>query len=90
MDHGRYDIQITPAAQKELDRLSRPVRTRIDAAIIRLADNPRPHAVRKLQGTEEDTYRIRVGSYRVVYRIYDTELVVLIVRIGDRKDIYRP
>jgi mRNA interferase RelE/StbE len=90
MDHGRYDIQITPAAQKELDRLSRPMRNRIDAAIVRLADNPRPQGVRKLQGTEEDTYRIRVGNYRVVYRIYDMELIVLIVRIGDRKDIYRP
>ena len=70
--------------------MPRQIRARVDAAITRLADNPRPHGAIKLHGSEEDTYRIRVGGYRVVYRIYDAELVILIVRIGDRKDIYRP
>lgn len=53
-----------------------------------LADNPRPVGSLKMQGLE-DTYRIRVGNHRVLYRIFDNELVVLVVAVGDRKDIYR-
>ena len=90
MDHGRHDIQTTPAAQKEIDRLPRQSRARVEAAIANLADDPRPQGARNLHGTVENTYRVRVGNYRVIYRIYDAELVVLIVRVGDRKDIYRP
>jgi len=87
MDHGRYEITKTPAASKELERLPAQQRQRVDAAIEALADNPRPRGCVKLKGT--DTYRIRVGNYRVVYQILDKELLIIIVRVGDRKDIYR-
>jgi mRNA interferase RelE/StbE len=53
-----------------------------------LADQPRPAGVKKLQGLE-DTYRIRVGNFRVLYQIFDVKLVVLVIDVGDRKDIYR-
>jgi mRNA interferase RelE/StbE len=88
MDVGRYEVRITPAARKELDRLPQQSRRRIEAAILGLAVEPRPSGCRKLQGVD-DTYRIRVGNYRVIYHVYDAELVVLIVKVGDRKDIYR-
>ncbi len=61
---------------------------RIAAAIDRLAVDPRPSGVRKLTGAD-NLWRIRVGDYRIVYEIEDDRLVVLIVRIGHRRDIYR-
>ena len=88
MSQGPYDIRITPSARKELDRLPSRPRERIEQAIAELVENPRPLGCVKLQGVE-DTYRIRVGNYRVLYRIFDYELVVLVIAIGDRKDIYR-
>jgi mRNA interferase RelE/StbE len=54
--------------------------------LLKLADNPRPHGSLKLQG--EDLYRIRVGSYRVIYEIHDAQVLVLVVRIRHRKDAY--
>ncbi len=53
-----------------------------------LAVNPRPKGVKKLSGLD-DLYRIRVGDYRIVYQIHDDRLIVLVVRIGHRKDVYR-
>ena len=53
-----------------------------------LGQEPRPHGVRKLSG-EEELYRIRVGDYRVIYAIEDDALIVLVVAVGDRRDIYR-
>ena len=88
MSQGRYEIRITPSAQKEMDRLPGQQRGRVEAAIVALADYPRPVGSLKMQGVE-NTYRIRVGNYRIVYRVYDHELVVLVVAVGDRKDIYR-
>jgi mRNA interferase RelE/StbE len=88
MSGGAYGLKITPAAQKELDRLPKQQRSRVDSAIAALAIDPRPVGSRKLQGVE-NTYRIRVGNYRIIYRIYDDELVVVIIAVGDRKDIYR-
>ena len=83
-----YLVSIDRAAAKvllgfpEKDQLR--IRDRIDA----LAANPRPVDCKKLQG-EDGLYRIRSGDYRVVYAIRDKQLVVLVVRIGDRKDVYR-
>jgi len=68
--------------------LPQDVRQRIDARIQSLADNPRPPGVEKLGG-EERLYRVRVGDYRVVYSIEDDVLLVLVVRIGHRGEVYR-
>jgi mRNA interferase RelE/StbE len=87
MDQGRYELRITPAAQKEIDRLPSKQRTRVESAIEELAENPRPFGCLKMQGID-NTYRIRIGNYRVIYQIHDKELVVLVVAVGDRKDIY--
>jgi mRNA interferase RelE/StbE len=83
-----YEIRITPAAQKELERIPGKSRGRVEVAIVALAAEPRPPGSIKLRGLES-TYRIRVGNYRVLYQVYDDELVVLVVKLGDRKDVYR-
>jgi len=53
-----------------------------------LAENPRPHGVRKLAGVE-GVYRVRVGNYRMIYRVEDDELLVLVLKIGHRRDVYK-
>jgi mRNA interferase RelE/StbE len=62
--------------------------SRVDAAILGLADDQHPPGSKKLKGTE-DLYRIRVGDYRVIYTIESKRLVVLVVNVGNRRDIYR-
>jgi mRNA interferase RelE/StbE len=69
-------------------KLSRPMQVRLIEAADALAAEPRPPGVAKLQG-DENLWRIRVGQYRIVYEIHDDRLIVLVVRVGDRKDIYR-
>lgn len=61
---------------------------RVDAAILALADNPHPLGSKKLRGVEH-LYRIRVGDFRVVYSVEDEPMVILVVHIGNRRDIYR-
>ncbi len=84
----RYKISFHSKAVKEFDRLEDNVRRRIASRIEALAENPRPVDSVKLSGYK-DYYRIRVGDYRIVYSIQDNKLIVLIIRIGARRDIYR-
>jgi mRNA interferase RelE/StbE len=84
-----YSVDIAPPARRDLKRISGETLRRIEAAIDGLADNPRPPGVKKLAGDSEDLYRIRVGDYRVVYQIQDDRLIVLVVRVGHRRDVYR-
>lgn len=84
-----YRVLIKPSAAKEIEAVDQKRdRQRIVARILALADEPRPSGPEKLAG-QSDRYRIRVGRYRVVYSIADDELVVLVVRVADRKDVYR-
>jgi mRNA interferase RelE/StbE len=82
----KYTVSLTKRAEKQLDKLSENVATPILRAIGALADNPRPHGYKKLKG--RDGYRIRIGNYRVIYAIIDRILVVEVINIGDRKNIY--
>ena len=84
----QYHVEIKPTAQKTLAKIPQSQRERISKRIDRLADNPRPSGLKKLAG-ESILYRIRVGEYRIVYEIHDDVLVVLVVRIGTRADVYR-
>lgn len=77
-----------PRAKRTLVDLASADARRIDACILALAENPRPPGSRKMQGME-DTYRVRVGAYRVVYRIDDADRIVLVTRIGHRREVYR-
>ena len=85
---ARYRVQILPAAARALAAFPHDVQRRIDAKILSLADNPRPPGVEKLAG-EEALYRVRAGDSRVVYSIEDKVLLVLVVRIGNRGEVYR-
>jgi mRNA interferase RelE/StbE len=82
-----YSVSILRSAQKSLGSLPASAQDRIIAAIERLAANPRPFVAKKLTG--RDAWRIRIGDYRVIYEISDANLVVLIVDVGHRKEIYR-
>jgi mRNA interferase RelE/StbE len=84
----RYEIQLTPVAVRELRRLSNPLQKRLGGAIERLRSEPRPSGVKKLQG-EDGLYRVRVGEYRIVYEIRDALLIVVVVRIGSRQQVYK-
>lgn len=83
-----YLVRIAPSAQKALLKLERQARERLIAAIDGLAEDPKPAGCRKLKG-KRDLYRIRVGSYRVVYQVRDEVLVVVVVAVADRRDVYR-
>ncbi len=82
-----YNIVLSKQAQKSLDKFSDKIAEPIFDAISALSTNPRPHGFKKLKG--RDGYRIRVGNYRVIYDIYDMELVIDIITLGHRKDIYQ-
>jgi mRNA interferase RelE/StbE len=82
-----YKIEVTPRAKRDLKTLSVRARQRVADQIDALRNNPRPQGCRKLKG-REDFYRIRVGDYRVIYQIEDKVLLILIVRNGDRQEIY--
>jgi mRNA interferase RelE/StbE len=86
----RYRIDIAPAAKRQLASLSTEAQRRIRAAIDRLELDSRPRGVLRLAGTSlEPRWRLRVGDYRVVYEIHDDELLVLVIRIGHRREVYR-
>jgi len=85
---AKYRILIKPSAVKEIEAISpKKDRQRIVARISKLADNPRPPGCEKLSGQEK--YRIRQGRYRIVYSIEDQDLIVYVVKVGYRKDVYR-
>jgi mRNA interferase RelE/StbE len=84
----RYSILIKPSAVKEIESISsKRDRQGIVSLIEKLADNPRPAGCEKLSGQEK--YRVRKGRYRIVYSVEDKELIVFVVKVGDRKDVYR-
>lgn len=83
-----YRIEIKRGALRALSALSADIRARLGRAIDALAANPRPAGYRKLVGSDA-FYRIRVGDYRVVYEIADDRLVVVVVKVGHRREVYR-
>ncbi len=82
-----YSLNFTKRALKELEKIHEPFYTNIKQAIYNLTENPRPVGCKKLK--DRDGYRIRIGNYRVIYNIFDKQLVIDIITIGDRKDIYQ-
>jgi mRNA interferase RelE/StbE len=83
-----WQVRFKPSALREFQALPRQVQVRIGTRLDALAVDPRPHGVKKLEGGG-DLYRIRVGDYRVVYAIDGPALVVLVVKVGHRGDVYR-
>ncbi len=83
-----YEIVLLPAAVRQLKKLSQKARKQVSGAIDSLSADPRPHGYKKLHGQLKDYYRIQTGNYRVIYSIHDNTLLIVIVKVGDRKDIY--
>lgn len=82
----RYRIELRPAALRALRKLDPQVRRRIQGAIALLAEDPRPPNARKLKG--RDAFRARTGSYRMIYTIEDDKLLIVVVTLGHRRDVY--
>lgn len=83
-----YAISYVPSAAKVIRKLDRPTARRLLDAIGALASDPRPSGCIQLKGGDGEL-RIRVGDYRVVYDVQDDELVVLVLRVGHRREVYR-
>ena len=83
-----YRIEVTPAAVRQLRKLDPTARRRVQAAIELLADQPRPSGAKKLASGDGE-WRVRTGDYRIVYEVHDDVLLVLVVAIGHRRDIYQ-
>lgn len=83
-----YVVRFTKRADRDLDRLPGDLRVRAIRMIESLAGNPRPNGSIKLSG-KEDMYRIRVGDYRIIYEVQDKVLLILVLRVGHRRDVYR-
>ena len=82
-----FSVEILRSAQKQLSKINRQDQDRIISEIEALADNPRPPGCKKLSG--RPAWRIRIGSYRVIYEIQDDQLLVLVVNLGHRREVYR-
>lgn len=83
-----FRLLIAMSAKREIDALPKATRARVEAAILALAEEPRPAGVKLLHGPER-LWRIRVGDFRVVYEVKNSELVVLVVKVGNRREVYR-
>jgi mRNA interferase RelE/StbE len=83
-----YEIEISRTAETQLKKLPEEDQRRVVRAVLALAEEPHPRGSRKLSGYD-DVFRIRVGRYRVLYSIFERRLVIIILKIGHRKDIYR-
>jgi mRNA interferase RelE/StbE len=83
-----YTVEIKPSAARDIRKLPRHAQDQIRPVIRALSNDPRPSGVVKMQGPG-DFYRVRSGSYRIIYQVSDAALVVTVVRVADRSDAYR-
>ncbi len=83
-----YEIEFKPSAEKDFSKLERDAQKRILEKIKSLASDPRPRGVEKLSG-HKNRWRIRVGRFRIIYQVFEDKLVILVLRIADRIEIYR-
>ena len=88
MSPSLYRVEFKPSAARALRKLDADIQRRVIARVETLAENPRPPGAEKLEGMR-DLYRIRVGDYRIIYQVADKVLLVLVVRVGHRRDVYR-
>jgi mRNA interferase RelE/StbE len=82
-----YRIVFKKSVAKDLKKIPKKGVSKILKVIRSLADNPRPPQVKKLSG--QDRYRMRRGNYRILYSIEDAQLIITVVKVGDRRDVYR-
>ncbi len=83
---GKYSIEFRKSVEKDLGAIPRKDQVRVLTRIAALADDPRPSGCKKLSG--QDRYRLRQGNYRILYEIIDQRLIVVVVKVGNRRDVY--
>jgi mRNA interferase RelE/StbE len=81
-----YTVLILPSAQKQLSKLPNAMASRIEDKLLELEGDPRPPGCKKLRG--RDAWRIRIGDYRAIYEINDNRLIVTVITIGHRREVY--
>jgi mRNA interferase RelE/StbE len=81
-----YTVLILPSVQKQLNKLPGAIATRIEDKLLELEQDPRPPGCKKLKG--RDAWRIRIGDYRAIYEIHDGRLIVTVITIGHRREVY--
>lgn len=84
----KYNIKFAPRIEKQLNLIPKDIRALIFGRIDKLSTDPRPENVEPLHGSEKGLFRIRQGDYRIVYTIQDHQLLILIVRVVHRKEVY--
>lgn len=84
----KYQVDFTKQSRKQFDSLPSPVKKRILKLLLALEENPQSSSAKKLSG-QEGIWRVRVGDYRVIYEIQGERLVVLVLRVGHRREVYR-
>lgn len=84
-----YTVTFTKSARKELLKLPKKAIRKIAPSIDALESDPRPSGCKKMQSAEDNLYRIRVGDYRIIYKVEDRVQVVHVRKIGHRRDVYR-
>ena len=89
MGTAKYTVTILPSALRNIQSLPQNVCQRIRDKIDSLAENPRPHGGKSLQGSQKCHLRLRVGDYRIIYRVEADRLLVLVVAVGHRREVYR-
>ncbi len=83
-----YAVEIAPAARRQVKKLGKSLQRRIIKTVEALGENPRPAGAKKISATR-NLYRVREGDYRIIYEIKDEALLVLVVKIGHRREVYR-
>jgi mRNA interferase RelE/StbE len=81
-----YTIELSPAAERQLKALPTSLQKRLVQRLLTLETEPRPSGIKKL---DAEIYRLRVGDYRLIYQVQDQALLILVLKVGHRKDIYR-
>jgi mRNA interferase RelE/StbE len=89
MKEPRYSIDMAPNTQDQLAKIPKDIKELIMDRIEKLGSDPRPQGVEPLHGSDKGLFRVRQGDYRIVYRIQDKILLVLIVRVVHRKEVYK-
>jgi mRNA interferase RelE/StbE len=87
MSEDNFEVILRPAAQRALRRVDRTIRRRLLNALDDLATDPRPHGAKPLKG-HRPLLRVRMGEYRIVYEVRDRELVVMVITLGHRSQVY--
>ena len=85
---GHHEVEVSRTAEKQLRKLPRDVQERVVRRMLLLAEDPFPQGARTLAGYD-DVYRVRVGRYRILYSVWQRRMVIIILKVGQRKDVYR-